>query len=356
LPGAQAMTDRICPVRWIDRRAVMTFPGQVDASNAHEIREQLLAVVGQGADELIVDLSTTVSCDRAAADVVAHGYQRALLNGTQLRLVVPAEAVRHTLSAGGLDRLVSIYPSLGKALTAGAPDMDDVLRGDIGAVADGQAPVREQDVAAGGIITPGVLWKLIDALSDGVALTDESGLIVLANRRLEEIFGYRRGELTGQPIDTLVPADLRAAHERHRAGYLQAPRARLMGAGARLVGLRKDGATLPVEISLSPVPTATGQFTLAVVRESIGARSREDLIGLARAAVAEQAHRSRELLDRVVSNLFQVGNSIQAAIDQPHDVAGERITEALRRMDDTIHEIRDHVFAAGGAEHDLPGE
>jgi signal transduction histidine kinase len=118
-----------------------------------------------------------------------------------------------------------------------------------------------------------------------------------------------------------------------------------MGGRARLVGLRKDASTVPVEISLSPVPTATGHFTLAVIRDAAGVRHREDLANLARAAVAEQTHRGHELLDRIVHSLFNVGLSLQAAIDLPSDVAREHITEALGRLDDTIHEIRDHSFA-----------
>jgi len=167
---------------------------------------------------------------------------------------------------------------------------------------------------------------------------------MLANRRAEEMFGYGHGELAGRPVEALIPVRLQVAHLRLRAGYEQQPRDRPMGAGPRLVGLRKDGATFPVEISLSPVPTATGRFTLAVIRDLAETGQREDLVGLARAAVAAgREPPARELLDRVVSGLFDVGLSLETAIDLPHDTAGNRISDALQRLDDTISEIRDHA-------------
>jgi PAS domain S-box-containing protein len=195
-----------------------------------------------------------------------------------------------------------------------------------------------------GGLTPGLLWQVIDALGDGLALTRDDGEIVLVNRRCAEMFGYRKEELVGRAVEALVPADLRGVHEHERAEYVRHPTARPMGARARLVGVRKDGATIPVEISLSPVPTTTGHLTLAVIRDSTQRRRRRDLAELARAAAAEQARRSRELMDAVVRSLFEVGVSLQAAATLPEDLARDRIAEALARLDDTIHEVRDYEF------------
>ena len=357
------MPDDTYPVRWMGPQAVVALPEHIDVSNAGQIREQLLLVINRGAATLIADMTATVSSDHAGADAVARAYQRAAVSGVQLRLVVTAPIVRRVLSFSGLDRLVSIYPSLEAAIAAGTPAAEvPVEPGPAKTETDDQAPrrrgarTRRQQQAAGppgepraAAITPAVLWKLIDALHDGVALTGDDGVLALVNRRLEDMFGYEHGELAGQPVESLIPAVLQEAHRSHRAAYAQAPKARPMGAGARLVGLRKDGGTFPVEISLSPVPTATGHLTLAVVRDVTETRRREDLADLARAAVAaEQAHRGQELLDRVTTSLYHVGLSLQGAINLPADVARERIAEALQRLDDTIREIRDQAFTARG--------
>jgi anti-anti-sigma factor len=240
------------------RQAIVTLPEQIDVTNAGQIREELLLVINQGAAALIADMTATVSCDHAGADAVVRAYRRAVVNGIQLRLVVTAQIVRRVLSINGLDRLIPIYPCLEAAVAAGAPTPVIPLA---------PGAVGPQNWSGSAAITATVLGELIDSLADGVALTDDAGILALANRRLEEMFGYEHAELIGQPVESLLPADLRAAHRSHRAAYAQAPKAGPMGARAGLVGLRKDGTTFPVEISLSPVPTATGRFTLAMVRD-----------------------------------------------------------------------------------------
>src|SRR2546429_7029449 len=113
------MPDDLCPVTWTVRRAIVSFPGQVDISNVDQLRDRLLSVINRGAAVLIADMTSTVSCDHAAVDAIARACQRAAASGTQLRLVVAAPLVRRVLSIEGLDRLVSIYPLLDAAIAAG---------------------------------------------------------------------------------------------------------------------------------------------------------------------------------------------------------------------------------------------
>ena len=187
------------------------------------------------------------------------------------------------------------------------------------------------EAGAAAVMTPGVLWNMIEAFNDGVALADGAGTLVLASRRLEKIFGYQHTELTGQPMERLIPA------------HLQAARARPVGTGVLLTGLRKDGSTFPVEVSLSPVPTPVGRFSLAVIRDMTAVRSLADLD--VAAAAADQVRRSQDLLDMIITRLYEVGVSLQAAADLPRDTARPHIEEALRILDDTISRIRDGTFA-----------
>jgi PAS domain S-box-containing protein len=344
------MTDGIAGVAWSGHRAVVSFPEEVGAPDAARISEQLLGALGQGALTLIADMSATVRCDQAGADAVARAYLCAAARQAELRLVIRAPDDRRLMSAEGLDRLVPVYATLDAALTAGPPD-GPVTGDPRRTLLAPQGP--QPDVAAGGAPEPAspvdeaVLRQLVDLLDDGVALATGDGTIVLANRKLAAMFGYRPADLAGQPVEVLVPDGLREAHRRHRAGYAGKPVARPMADRARLAGVRSDGSTMPVTITLAPVPTAGGHLVLAIVRDATHAQERDDLAVLLSGGAARDAGRSRELLDRTVSSLFRAGLSLQAAAALPADVARERISEALRHLDDTIHEIRDHIFRSG---------
>lgn len=113
------------------------------------------------------------------------------------------------------------------------------------------------------------LLQLIEAVPDALVVIDAAGRIVVVNKQTEDMFGYRRAEILGQPIEVLVPERFRTDHVAKRDGYLAKanPDARPMGAGLELVGRRKDGREIPVEISLNPLTSETGLLVVASVRD-----------------------------------------------------------------------------------------
>ena len=314
----------------------MTLPEHIDATNTGQLRDDLLGLVNRGPAVLIADLTGTVSCDHGGAEALVRAYHRASVSGTQLKIAASSPLVRRILTVSGLDRLVSVYPSLEAALAAGRPQAAPPARP--GPAGSGRPGVP--------LITPALLWSMLDALADGIILVTGDGTLALANRRAEDMFGCPHGGLAGQPVEALVPDVLREAHAIQRVAYQQDPAARPMGTRGRLAGLRTDGTTFPLQVSLSPVPTTTGQLTLAVIRDLTHPQPRADLADLARAIAAGQETSGRELLDRITGGLYHVGLTLHEAESLPHEQAVRRIEAALRELDDLIREIRDYVLTS----------
>lgn len=152
---------------------------------------------------------------------------------------------------------------------------------------------------------------LLESAPDAIVIVDAEGQIVIVNHQAELLFGYGRDELLGQPVDVLLPEQLRPRHVQHRAHYAATPRTRPIGAGYTLVARRKDGGEFPAEVSLSPLETEQGLLVTSVIRD-ITERKR-----------AEQALRRQtqfvQLLQEVAVTANQAGSAEQAlqqAIDQ----------------------------------------
>lgn len=109
--------------------------------------------------------------------------------------------------------------------------------------------------------------RLFEAAPDALIVTDGHGRITGANQRVESVFGYTRDELLGQPIENLVPEELREVHKFHRESYYGSPSIRAMGRELDLHAWRKDGSEFPVEVSLSPLRSGAEMQVLEVVRD-----------------------------------------------------------------------------------------
>ncbi len=117
---------------------------------------------------------------------------------------------------------------------------------------------------------------LFDAVPDGILIVDREGRTLMANARVEEMFGYTPGELVGRPVESLIPPALAEAHVHHRERFLADPRARTMGFRGSLRGRRRDGTEFPVGVSLAPMDTPDGVQIIATVRDLTEQARREE--------------------------------------------------------------------------------
>jgi PAS domain S-box-containing protein len=106
---------------------------------------------------------------------------------------------------------------------------------------------------------------VVESSPNGLLMVDEQGTIRMVNMQVDQLFGYERAELIGQPVEILVPQHVRADHAGDRAEFFGHSESRAMGRGRDLYGVRKNGQEFPLEIGLSPIRTPDGMRVLASV-------------------------------------------------------------------------------------------
>ncbi len=200
---------------------------------------------------------------------------------------------------------------------------------------------------AGSMQAEASLLEVLEAMPDGVVITDRSGRMLLVNREAERMLGYAREEMLGQPVEMLIPEKLRPGHVEHRDRYNGDPHRRSMGQGLTLLALRRDGSAVAVEISLAPARVAGEDVVIATVRDVTEQRRAEEELGNARQRVmlAEDHERiARDLHDTVIQRLFATGLTLQGLANTVPDTARAKIERIIDDQDDAIRELRTAIF------------
>lgn len=106
---------------------------------------------------------------------------------------------------------------------------------------------------------------VVESAPNAMVLVDSQGLIVLVNAQTERLFGYGRDELVGNKMEMLMPPEARGRHPGLREHFFQDLKTRSMGAGLELLGRRKDGSDVQIEIGLNPIESAEDIVVLASI-------------------------------------------------------------------------------------------
>ncbi len=132
---------------------------------------------------------------------------------------------------------------------------------------------------------------LMEKAPDGVLVLAEGGVIHSVNEQLENLFGFDREEMIGQPVELLIPERYHAMHIQKMREVFRTPFTRPTGFPLDLASRRKDGSEFFSNISVSPVETKDGLLYIAFVQDVTDRNQREQALREAKkqAEAANQA-------------------------------------------------------------------
>lgn len=170
------------------------------------------------------------------------------------------------------------------------------------------------------------MTSLFENATEGIVLSGKDGKIVLINPAAERMFGYSNAELTGQPIEILVPNQYKHNHESLRQGFYHDPANRSMGHGRDLHARKKDGGSIPVEVSLSHYKKDGELFVIAFIVDITQRKIIEQNM------LAQQAE-----LEKVSGEIKKLNAELEVKVEQRTMI----LKEALGKLEESQTELSD---------------
>jgi two-component system sensor kinase FixL len=152
------------------------------------------------------------------------------------------------------------------------------------------------------------LQAILDNVPDAVIVIDERGVVESFSAAAERMFGYSAAEIVGRNVSALMPAPYRNDHDSYIDRYHRTGQRRIIGIGRVVPGQRKDGTTLPLELTVGEAATGRGRIYIGFARDI---SARKDIERRLADLQAELTQVSR------LSDMDQMGSTLAHEMNQP---------------------------------------
>lgn len=179
------------------------------------------------------------------------------------------------------------------------------------------------------------LQALIQTAVDGILSITHDGRIQLFNPASERLFGWRADEVMGRNVSMLMPPHYAHQHDLFIKNYLDTGTAKIIGIGRKVEGLRKDGSTFPMSLSVGEYAETGGQrHFVGIVRDSTNEVAEQERV--------QGLQRQLELIGRH-SAVTEMGAALAHELNQPLTAIDLFLAAAERALDTDPEKAR-HLF------------
>jgi len=107
----------------------------------------------------------------------------------------------------------------------------------------------------------------VETAVDGVILIDARGCVLMFNSACEKLFKYQANEVIGQNVKMLMPEPYREEHDGYIENFHRTNERKIIGIGREVFGLRKDGTTFPMDLSVGEAKQDQGSIFVGIIHD-----------------------------------------------------------------------------------------
>jgi two-component system, LuxR family, sensor kinase FixL len=183
------------------------------------------------------------------------------------------------------------------------------------------------------------LNSILATVPDAMIVIDERGIVTSFSATAERLFGYSEGEVIGRNVSMLMPSPDREQHDSYIQRYLDSGEAHIIGIGRIVTGLRADGSTFPMKLSVGETISDGERLFTGFVQDLTERREFE--------ARLEQAKSELIHVDRI-SAMGTMASTLAHELNQPLTAIaayGEAVRDLLGGDAPVDREMLREVFA-----------
>ncbi|QAY75771.1 PAS domain S-box protein [Sphingosinicella sp. BN140058] len=182
------------------------------------------------------------------------------------------------------------------------------------------------------------LQSILATVPDAMIVIDDKGLMISFSAAAEKLFGYEEAEVVGKNVSMLMPSPDRERHDAYIERYLATLEPHIIGIGRIVTGLRADGSTFPMKLSVGEALTEDQRLFTGFVQDLT---ERKDFEARLEQLKSELIHVSR------LSAMGTMASTLAHELNQPLTAIatyGEAAGDLLAGSDTADKELLREVF------------